>query len=403
MGLRDEIEHALRAWNAYEIARGAEPIIDFDCCPSDEDVVPATSRIAVYQRLRALRETAEDDAVLAERLDADLAYLGSLLGERLPLDVYLAATQGCEGAGWPSERVDEAGEQARAHLMALGVGWHATTDKDLVAVEGPLPAQDVPEAIQQAAHEWEPRVRALTGSAADFQLSVETVDVDAYWSYWLDGAGQDVRLRLNLRHADFTAVRARQFALHEVLGHGLQYASLSARGRSEVVPWVRLLAVTAPHQVLFEGLAQAMPLFAAPDDEALLTRVRLDHYLQLVRAELHVAINSGVSVAECVTHARARVPYWTDEAIGDQLADSSTDPRLRSYLWSYPAGLDWFAALADDADSNVKAEVLHAAYREPLTPTGLARLWPAGPTIGGDGGPVRLRQPALSSRGAHAH
>ena len=126
------------------------------------------------------------------------------------------------------------------------------------------------------------------------------------WSYWLDGAGQRVRLRLNLRNARFTEVGARQFALHEVLGHGLQSASLTAWCATDEVPWVRLLSVHAPHQVLLEGLAQAMPLFVAADDEALTTRVRFDHYNQLIKAELHLAINAGVSAEECARHARGR-------------------------------------------------------------------------------------------------
>lgn len=79
--------------------------------------------------------------------------------------------------------------------------------------------------------------------------------MDAYWSYWLDGSGQDVRLRLNLKNAPVTEVRARQFALHEVLGHGLQSASLAARCQHDDVPWVRLLSVHAPHQVMLEGRA----------------------------------------------------------------------------------------------------------------------------------------------------
>jgi hypothetical protein len=401
VNLRDEIEQVIRAWNAYELARGCEPIIDFDCHPTDRPVTPAVSRVEVHQKLSALRAEADGVGVLTARLDADLSYIEALLGHRLPLGEYLSATQGCGGDGWSSEFVQWCGDRARAQLANLGIGWHASTDKDLAAAEGPLDAGKAPDAIRDAATGFEPRVRAITGSQADFHLRIETVDVDAYWSYWLDGAGQDVRLRLNLRHADFTAVRARQFALHEVLGHGLQYASLAARCRDEPVPWVRLLSVTAPHQVLFEGLAQAMPLFAVPDDQALAARVRLDHYLQLVRAELHVAINAGARVTDCVDHARARVPFWSDETIGDHLTDCGADPRLRSYLWSYPAGLDWFVALAE-ADSRVAAEVLHAAYRAPLIPAALTELWPAGPPLGGGGGSVRLWKPALSRGTAHA-
>jgi hypothetical protein len=60
--------------------------------------------------------------------------------------------------------------------------------------------------------------------------------VDAYWAYWLDGAGQRVRLRLNMPNATFTKVQARQFALHEVLGHGLQGASISVAPLPLVLP-----------------------------------------------------------------------------------------------------------------------------------------------------------------------
>ncbi|WP_228771324.1 hypothetical protein [Actinokineospora iranica] len=261
-------------------------------------------------------------------------------------------------------------------------------------MEGPLEAEEAPQAIRQAADELEPLVRQATGATADFRLRVETVAVDAYWAYWLDGAGQDIRLRINLRRARFTRVRARQFALHEILGHGLQYANLAARCAHESVPWVRLLSVFAPHQVLLEGLAQALPLFVNADDLALATRVRLDHYLQLVRAELHLAINNGTSAAECAAHAKERVPFWTEQEIADHLADCGADSLLRSYLWAYPAGLDWFVALAE-VPGTVAQEVLHDAYRDPLSPADLEAKWPTGPTIGGPGTTVRLREPTL--------
>ena len=81
-------------------------------------------------------------------------------------------------------------------------------------------------------------------------------------------------------------------------------------------------------------------------------------------------------------YARTHVPYWTDEDIADLLTDRGVNPLLRSYLWAYSAGLDWFAALADASSSTIQ-EVLRAAYRQPLAPSDLARLWPTGPTFGG--------------------
>ncbi|WP_433330707.1 hypothetical protein [Spirillospora sp. CA-294931] len=208
--------------------------------------------------------------------------------------------------------------------------------------------------------------------------------MDAYWFYWLDGAGHRVRVRINLRRARFTKVAARQFALHEVLGHGLQGASWSARAAAEDVPWVRLTSVHAPQQVLLEGLAMALPLFVAPDDEPLITRTKFDHYNLLVRSELHRALNQGTPIADLAAHARARLPWVSDAAIADLLKDRGVDPQLRSYLWAYPAGFDWFVHLAD-ADQATRSAVLRTAYREPLTPTQLAALWPQGPAIGGPG------------------
>ncbi|MBO2459904.1 hypothetical protein [Actinomadura violacea] len=388
MRLRDETERVLRAWNAHEVARGGSPIIDFDCRPGGPEPEPAPDRLTVLRRLAELRAGA--DGPVADRLDADLAYLGALLGERPPLGDYVRRTQGCGTAGWPAEYVAERRDRARAALSALGIGWGPRASAELRRVEGPLDVGDAPDAIREAAAELEPAVREATGSTAHYTLTIETAEVDAYWAYWLDGAGHDVRLRLNLPNVEFTRAGARQFALHEVLGHGLQSASFTARAAAEDVPWVRLLSVHAPHQVLLEGLAQAWPLFLLPEDEVLTARVRLGHYVQLVLAQVHRAINDGTPAAECAGHLRAAVPWFTDKAVSGYLADRGLSPEHRSYMWAYPAGMDWFACLAETGGEAAR-EVLRAAYRAPLTPSGLAALWPEGPAVGGPGAPAALR------------
>ncbi|GAA2134522.1 hypothetical protein [Actinomadura napierensis] len=390
MSLRDEIENVLRGWNAHEIAHGASPIIDFDCHPTGLGPEPAPDRLTVYRRLAELRATATGP--LATRLDADLTYLGALLGEHPPFDDYVCKTQGCDPAGWPEEYVADRAEQARAALADLGITWGAHTNTELRQAEGLLDVSEAPDAIRQAAEELEPAVREATGSTAPYTLTIETTEVDAYWAYWLDGGGDQVRLRLNLPNVEFTQTGARQFALHEVLGHGLQSASLTARAAAEDVPWIRLLSIHAPQQVMLEGLAQAWPPFLLPEDKVLITRVKLAHYTQLVLAQVHRAINHGTPAVECADRLRAAVPWMTDKTITGYLADRGTSPEHRSYMWAYPAGLDWFAALAD-ADPKVSRKVLHAAYQAPLTPTDLTNLWPAGPTIGGPGSSDRLPKP----------
>ncbi|TDB81434.1 hypothetical protein E1264_32735 [Actinomadura sp. KC216] len=392
MNLRDEIETLIRAWDAYETGHGGSPIVDFDCAPGRNTAEPAADRLSIYRRLTELRAGAT--GALADRLDADLAYLGALLGERRPLDDYVRATQGCGTAGWPDEYVEERAEQARAACADLGIGWGDRTNAELREAEGLLDVSEAPDAIRQATEELEPVVREATGSTAPYRLTIETADVDAYWAYWLDGAGQDVRLRLNLPNVEFTQTGARQFALHEVLGHGLQSASFTAQAEAEDVPWVRLFSIHAPLQVMAEGIAQAWPLFLLPEDKVLIARLRLSHYSQLILAEVHRAINDGTPVGECADYVRTAVPWWTDKIIARYLTDRGADIQHRSYMWSYPAGFDWFVALAE-AGGDVSRKVLQAAYRAPLTPTDLADLWPDGPVVGGPGSPVRLGKPPV--------
>lgn len=384
MSTRDSVEYALRAWDRHERERGAPPVIDFDFHPLPAEKPAPADRLTTFRRLSELRTDASHSSV-TQRIDADLAYLRSLMGERPPLGEYIHATQGCSAAGWPEDYVSEKGEVAREALAARGVGWNPSTAATLAEIDGPLDASAASDAIRHAAIAYEPSVREATGSHAPYDLTVESADVDAYWAYWLDGAGHRVRLRLNMRNANFTEVRARQMALHEILGHGLQSASIAARCAAEEVPWVRLLSVHGPQQVLLEGWAQAMPLFITPDDEPLVASTRLVHYTHLVRSELHLALNAGIPIERCAEHARARVPWWTDSQIAGFLADRSTNPQLRTYMWAYAAGLDWFANLAD-AEPTVIESVLRQAYRAPLTPTDLEKLWPQGPSVGGPGG-----------------
>jgi hypothetical protein len=395
--LREVIDDVVRSWDAYERARGARAVVDYDCAPPQRATPPAANRLEVRQRLSALLRqvdpVADSEAVAV--LQAHLALLGGLLGERHPLGDYVQATQGCPAAGWPGEHVEAVRWKASAALGDLGVGWGRATEADLSRLEGPVEAAEAPKRIRAAAAEVEPLLRARALAYAGYRLSIETADVDDYWSYWLDGAGPNARLRFNLRHSAFTEVRIRQFALHEILGHAVPFASYAARARvglDRAESWPRALGVHLPYQVFLEGLAQAMPLLLTPHDAPVVARVRLDHYVQLVRAELHQAINDGVAIDDCAAHARARVPWWSSDTIADALADRGTDPLLRSYLWAYPAGIDWFVALADHADAATVQKVLQAAYRRPLRPCDLAALWPAGPTLGGPGDPVRLRR-----------
>ena len=384
--LRNAVEEAVRRWDALERSHGEPPVIDFDCTPPTVTPRPFENRFVALDELSRLRieaDAQQHQRALSTQLDAHIAYLRALIGEQLSFNDYISATQGCAPRGWARDYLEQRASIAKDTLGSLGISWDEHTWRNLHAVSEQLPAAEVGAAIAKYASKYESGIRRLVDTDADFNLTIEDVEIDAYWSYWLDGAGHDTRLRINKSRASFSHADAYRFALHEVLGHALQYSSLTAQAEVNTVEWPRILAVHCPHQVLFEGLAQVLPWIASPDDEIVAARTRIDHFLNLVRGQLHILVNNGVTVADCRDFARRQVPWWTDEEIARELYDRSRNPQLRSYLWSYPAGIDWFIQLVE-AGGTTPTEVLRAAYKRPLTPRELHKLWPAGPIIGGN-------------------
>lgn len=384
MHLRNAVEDAVRRWDALEKSRGKAPVIDFDCAPPADKPRPFENRFAALDELsRLVSDTNKKHPALTAQLDAHIAYLRALIGEQLPFDQYILMTQGCVPRGWSLDYIEHRAQMAKDMLESLGISWNDDTCVNIRSLSEPLPAADVESAIGEYADSYEPTIRRLADTNAKVNLTIEDVEVDVYWSYWLDGAGHDARLRINKKNASFTRVDAYRFALHEVLGHALQYSSLTAQAESTTVDWPRILAVHCPHQVLFEGLAQVLPWIAFPEDEIVTARTRLDHFTNLVRGQIHVLLNSGATVVDCRDFAHRQVPWWTDEEITREFHDRSRNPQFRSYLWAYPAGIDWFIRLVE-AGGTPLGEVLRESYRRPLTPSELRELWPTGPVIGGN-------------------
>ncbi len=377
MTLWDDVERTVDDWNLYEIKRRGTAVITYDCSPDDYEASPL-DRLTTLERLEGLSVAAAQQGVteLVAATQSYATYLRALLGEHLPLSEYVKATQGSEVGRWRADYLDQRRVIALEKLEGIGITWNENTRKELGNLGGPLSIDDVPDALREEADNMLPAVRDMTGTSAEYELSIELVNIDAYWAYWVDGVRNQARLKLNRKNASFTPARVRQFAAHEILGHALQCASFYATCTQGPVNWLRKFSVFGNHQVLFEGLAQALPMFITPDDDVLLAHVYLDHYLQLIRAELHVAINDdGGAVLECANLARRLVPFWDNADIADMLEDRSVNPLLRSYLWSYPAGFDWFVALAEDAPKPTQRAVLASCYEAPYTPAQLDTLW----------------------------
>lgn len=106
-------------------------------------------------------------------------------------------TQGCPAAGWPPDEVERLGDAVRGRLAARGIDWGPSARDDLRDVEGVIEKHDAANAIRAAAADLGPVVRELAEADAEFELLIESADVKEYWSYWLDGDRDRIRLRLN--------------------------------------------------------------------------------------------------------------------------------------------------------------------------------------------------------------
>lgn len=178
MAMVADVEQIIRRWNEYEVRRGSTPIIDFDFdpCPASASHGNPVDRVTAHRLLSAVRERATTTPSLVTRIDAERAYQRALLGERLELDDYVRLTQGCHARGWSEDYVMYRKDMALERLAELGIPWSAETKCSLHKAEGELEAHDVVPALQDAIREFEPTVRRLAGSAAPFNLVVESID-----------------------------------------------------------------------------------------------------------------------------------------------------------------------------------------------------------------------------------
>jgi hypothetical protein len=156
--------------------------------PTTEYIDPYPNRFAALDDLTGQAGEAGSGPV-AEQLNAHATYLAALLGEQVPLDDYLKRTQGCGAERWSDEYLDHRRDLAKSALADLGISWGEKRRDDLRALDEQLDSGEVAEVIGEYADEYEPFVRDLAQSTAEFQLTIENVEHDEYWSYWLDGAG----------------------------------------------------------------------------------------------------------------------------------------------------------------------------------------------------------------------
>ena len=220
---RGELESVVTAWDAHERSMGFPPVVDFNIGARGE-ASSASDRTTTKRHLDAIDVPGAPPTVRANA-QAHLAYLQEMAegAGSTPLERYLQQTQGVGLGVLSADWLASQRRAAKDRLIDMGVNWGESALSSLRADEGAVLSSQ--EAVDMIVHEADralPRVRALCQADASIDVKVELVREDAFWSYWTDGGCNSVRVRINERNATLTETLVRQFALHEILGHGLQ-------------------------------------------------------------------------------------------------------------------------------------------------------------------------------------
>ena len=374
---RNELEQTVRAWDQLERYRGGPPVIDFD--------LGASATRSRFQRPEEVADVLErlqcsDNHRVRNAAEAHLTYLRALMHHsQESISDYLRGTQGVGASFWPNQYLETRRAELHERLSKRGIDWGPRLLEALANKEGgALEQRNVTRLLRDEATKLTPRLTSLVGSTPDTRYTIEFAHADAYWSYWVDGNPRGARLRVNESRARYTGALLRQFAMHEVLGHIFQLASWASTAAEEEVLWPRYTSVHGRQQILLEGLAQALPLFLAPEDEEVVTRVWLDHR-QLVLGQMHVTAHLWEADHDQLSrHVQQQLPWLNEEEAHRAVTDRSRDPLLRTYLWSYPIGFDFFVRVWEKSGPDTVSQIVRMAYRQPIDAGDLADQLSAG-------------------------
>lgn len=369
-GLAESYVGLLLAWDGLTRAAGGPQIVDFDL----SGVTPSlevSDELEVLAALEALAGDAPADDFLGRRLAGHIAYLRHKLGEQTALAKYCFDTQGFRAAEFPEAELAYRRELATESLSRFGTAIRPELLEDLQRVDPAVEVESVPRAIRAAVEEMRPTLEAVLGRTLQFDYDVELVEERAYWVYWADSSCGRFRLRFNRWHdSALTQSRIRQFAAHEVLGHFGQIHSYARRVAAGELP--ATFGVTTLHtleQFALEGTAQTLPLWLwEPRDieELLLARVRLAHYMELVRHNAHIMINSGQRIEQCVGYVAERLPHLEIDKVLVDLVGRARNPSLRSYQLAYGVSFDAMVRATEALPARRRASVVRRLYAEPL-------------------------------------
>ena len=343
-------------------------VIDFDPCGATEGFEPRSSSSSVRELFdRAQKLTKELSQPLSRKLKGHVALLCALVGQRVPIDFYVEMTMGLPPRRFDEDAIKRVLYDIGAVTSSLGISKeeflrvHNPVDEPIF--EGDL----VVEKFRERFDILRLSLEREFGLRPDFKLDIQRVDVDAYWTYWVDGTNGKYRLRLNRSSGKkYRESEIDQFVLHELVAHCSQMAAWQNSFKAGDLGAAE--AVTSVHtweQPLLEGIAQALPLMMNSSDLLVQGRALRELLRQTLLNNIYIAIESGENPLDLLRFYSDFLYIEDEERFLRNFFQYQNNPQLRCYMYAYPLG---FMSIFENyiSGSQSSSALVRAAFSRPM-------------------------------------
>ena len=373
-----------RGWEAFERARSGPHIIDFDLTHL-LDTARFDSRMEILAALERLVDDLDDASqegvYLRDKMLGSTFYLRALLGQQIPFPQYVQHTLGFAIKPFTDEEIKKARIKVNMLLSPFGIQLEPKYKAEFDARLTIKDPEEIKRGITGNQELWLSRLREQgIPTPKRFDLHVEFVEVDAYWSNWISGSvAEGVRLRINLHsRRKYESGRPLALCLHEICGHAMQmlvWRDLIAQG--VINPACGLTTVHSPECFVSEGLGQTVADFLGEEaefpPEFWLSR-SLQYYNLMVLNNAHLMIYDGAPIEEIFRYVQSRLPFFTPLAIEAELRDRAANPLYRAYQLSYAAAEHMITGLTRSLTPQQRRRFLVELYLRPMTPKQLQQF-----------------------------
>lgn len=383
--LLSSISRFYHRWHALELVLGEKIcVLDFDYCPR-EDLLdlepPFADRLEALKHLEALRDRLAsydhsnlcNAEFLAQKLDGAAAFLRALMGEYMPLAVYLRATMGIAPEPISQDEIESMRAELEKCFSSLGIEFSPEGSEDFHQYIVMNNVSQFETKLRDEASRWVTLLQERIGLTAQPNYKIKIVSEDAYWANWVDGSiDTPILLRVNT-HPRITFLTGCEagFAVHEIGAHALQVLELDAARRVGRVDGAAMnLATHSCEQFQLEGLAQTVIYLVAERDEipeALDIDLQLRAYHSALSNNAQIEIEAGRPIDEAIEQLLQQAPFLSRlKAISD-LRDRGRHPLDRAYTHVYAPSRRKFLS-AKMLPKAQRMKFLHRMYTQLWTP-----------------------------------